>query len=514
MCKHQAKVYGVMEENRKMKQLKMFEEIGTKLKKKFSLKDFLLSILLIAQEGFGFYNGAVLLEENGKLRIAAAIGYPKELVKNLLIDIEKGEGIAGRAAKERRTIVVRDISKDKHYIPAVTGAKSEIAAPIIASNTLLGVLNFESTELNAFDETDIKSIETMASLIGVTLLNHKLYKKVNEELERLSLLYQLGREFSKTIEFSDLLPIITDLIKKSLHFDYVAILLKDEDGYLRIKQASEGFSKELKKNFKVSIEKGEGITGTAAKNGEIIVVNKVDEDKRYIRAIPKVKSEIAVPLKVKGKVIGVIDAESTTNDELTEEDKRALEAIASETAIAIENALLYEHMKKAALIDELTGLANYRAFRTRLDSEIERALRYKRVFSLVMFDIDFFKEYNDNNGHDIGNVALSRVGKILLKNRRNSDMAARFGGEEFIVILPETGRKGACAYAERIRKEVEETRFPGEENQPNGRLTISGGVAEFPTDGSTAKDIIKAVDTAAYIAKNSGRNKVICGELT
>jgi len=514
MCKPQAKVVGVMEENKKMKQLKIFEEIGAKLKKGFSLKDFLLSALLIAQEGFGFYHGAVLLEEDGKLRIAAAIGYPKEIVKTLLVDIEKGEGITGTVAKERRTIVVKNVSKDKRYIPAVVGTKSEIATPIIASNSLLGVLNFESPELDAFDKADVKSIETIASLIGAAILNHKLYREVKEKLEKLSLLYRLGREFSKTIDLSDLLPLITSLIKENLHFDYVSILLKNKDGYLRAKQTSNGYPEELKKNFKVSIEKGEGITGSAAKSGETIILNNVKEDERYIEVTPGIKSEIAVPLKIKGKVIGVINVESSIKDKFTEESKKVLEIIASETAIAIENALLYEQMKKAALIDELTGLANYRSFRTRLDSEVERALRYKRVFSLVMFDIDFFKDYNDNNGHDAGNVALRKVGEILLRNRRNSDMAARFGGEEFIIILPETDRRGACAYAERIRKEVEETKFPGEEKQPNGRLTVSGGVAEFPADGSTAKDIIKAVDMATYIAKNSGRNKVICGKST
>ncbi len=492
-----------------MKQLKMIEEITMKLQQNFSLKDFLLSVLLIAQEGFGFYNGAVFLKEDGKLHIMAGIGYPEEVVKALSLDIEKGEGITGTAAKQKRTILVRDISKDKRYIPAVPEAKSEIATPIIASGSLLGVLNFESTELNAFDEIDVKSVEILSSITGTAMLNNKLYEQAKGQLEKLSLLYQLGREFSKTIELSDLLPIVVGLIKKSFYFEHVAILLKDKDGYLRIKQASKGYPEEVQKNFKASVEKGEGITGTAAKTGKAIIVNDVERDERYIEAAPGIKSEIVVPLEIKGKVIGVIDAESSVKGKFTEESKKVLEAIASETGIAIENALLYEQMKKAALRDELTGLANYRAFRARLDSEVNRALRYKRVFSLVMFDIDFFKEYNDNNGHDMGNVALEKIGEILLENRRNSDMAARFGGEEFIVILPETGSEGAYRYAERIRKEVEKTEFPGEEKQPNGRLTVSGGVSEFPTDGNTAKDIIKSVDIATYVAKNTGRNKIL-----
>ncbi len=387
---------------------------------------------------------------------------------------------------------------------------SEIITPIKSADKIIGMIKFTRHDRNSFNNTDIKNAEALASILSISIIHTELNEQVKEKLNKLELLYEISQELSKTIELEGLLDIIVKHIKKTFSFDKVAVLLTTKDGrYLKIKRASSGYGKEKIKNLKINIEIGEGITGTAAKNKETIISNDVEKDNRYINGSSNTKSEIAIPLKVKDKLLGVLDIESNIKNRFSDEDKKVLEAVANAVSLAIYNALLYEKMKSLAEKDELTGLYNYRAFRKELDKEIRRALRYKKTFSLAMFDIDFFKEYNDHNGHDVGNVALRKVGQIIIKNSRNLDFPARFGGEEFIVILPETDKRGAYIYAERIRRIVEKEKFPGEEKQPNGKLTISGGVAEFPSDGNSAEKIIKSVDIAAYKAKNSGRNKVV-----
>ena len=474
-----------------MKELISITEVSLKINEEKNLKELLLYALKIAKETFGFENGEIFITKQGII-----VNKPIAIYGSNVSEKPNSEHIQ-RAIDTKQTIV--DNSKPI----------SVLSTPIISAKKVIGVLNFQRNNGEPFIETDIKNAEALSAIISISTIHVELNKDIKEKLKKLHLLYEIGQELSKTLELEKLLEVIINLIKDTFHFDNVAVLLKSDNGkFLRLNKASRGYTKEKIKTLKINIKKGEGLTGTAAKSGETIMSNDVENDKRYINASKRTKSEIAIPLKTKGQLLGVLDVENNIKNSFSEEDRKVLEAIAIEVALAIDNALLYEKMKKLAEKDELTGLYNYRSFRKELNKEILRAQRYNKKFSLAMFDTDFFKEYNDNNGHDTGNVALQKVGEILIKECRNLDFPTRFGGEEFVVILPETSKKGSLTFAERVRKIIEETKFIGEEKQPNGKLTISGGVAEFPIDGNTAEKIIKSVDIAAYKAKNSGRNRI------
>ncbi|RKY89271.1 diguanylate cyclase response regulator [candidate division KSB1 bacterium] len=168
-----------------------------------------------------------------------------------------------------------------------------------------------------------------------------------------------------------------------------------------------------------------------------------------------------------------------------------------------------ERLQQLAITDGLTGLFNYRYFREQLEHEINRAERHNLDVSLVMMDIDFFKYYNDRNGHLAGDEVLKHIANILCSNVRKIDIAARYGGEEFALILPETDKNSAVIVAEKIRKLIEDDPIPHEETQPNGKLTISMGVSNFPDDSRTAKGLIEIADRRLYNAKQAGRNVVI-----
>ncbi|RNC68027.1 MAG: diguanylate cyclase, partial [Desulfuromonadales bacterium] len=168
----------------------------------------------------------------------------------------------------------------------------------------------------------------------------------------------------------------------------------------------------------------------------------------------------------------------------------------------------YEIAASEAFTDPLTGLFNPRQFWLSLDHELARARRYRRPCSLAMIDIDLFKQYNDRHGHLQGDQVLTEAAAVFRSSIRTSDIAARYGGEEFMVIMPETGRDLALLAGEKLRRAVAEYPFPHRGTQPGGALTVSIGIATFPEDGASSRELVDAADRALYRAKEGGRNRV------
>ncbi|MCH8956224.1 diguanylate cyclase [candidate division KSB1 bacterium] len=167
-----------------------------------------------------------------------------------------------------------------------------------------------------------------------------------------------------------------------------------------------------------------------------------------------------------------------------------------------------EELRQLAITDGLTGLYNYRYFKEQLLQELKRAQRHSLNISVVMIDIDHFKQYNDKNGHPAGDVVLKDIARLLRDNIRNIDLAARYGGEEFSLILIETDKPSAKIVSEKIRKLVEDYGFAYESSQPDGKLTISTGVATFPEDGEDFDTLVSKADQRLYRAKEAGRNLI------
>ena len=165
-------------------------------------------------------------------------------------------------------------------------------------------------------------------------------------------------------------------------------------------------------------------------------------------------------------------------------------------------------LREKAIRDGLTNLYNHRYFQESLALEVSRSHRYGREFSIVFFDVDYFKYFNDTHGHPKGDTVLESIGWILRKRLRSTDLACRYGGEEFVLLLTETDKQGAAVLAEDLRREIEQHPFAGEEAQPEGKLTVSIGVAAYPTDGEDASTLLKNADQALYSSKQKGRNCV------
>jgi len=207
-------------------------------------------------------------------------------------------------------------------------------------------------------------------------------------------------------------------------------------------------------------------------------------------------------------LIVVFCAPGDAIDNLSDDDRLVLQAVSSELVVAVENSQLYKLTKKLSITDELTGLYNYRFLQQRLEQEWERANRYNRFLSLLMLDVDHFKDYNDAHGHLSGDKALAELAGIIQASVREVDMAARYGGEEFAVLLPETDAAGAFVTAEKIREAVAEHKFTDDEGIPTQMLTLSVGVATFPVHAVNREDILRQADDALYQAKHFGRDRV------
>ena len=240
---------------------------------------------------------------------------------------------------------------------------------------------------------------------------------------------------------------------------------------------------------------------------EISEIYKRVKFKKILKVFQKWQIDYLIPIIVDDRVKGVIGCGVKMFGEPVEKDDRDMLGVLINTiAISLGNAQLYEDVKKMSMTDAMTTLNNYRYFEDRLHEEINRARRKKSCVSLLMLDIDYFKNYNDSLGHQAGDEALRLIGSVLKMTARDDDIVTRYGGEEFCIILPGVEKEVIRNLAERIRENVESFRFYKEELQPNGKLTISLGGASFPEDADSFADLVGKSDTALYQSKHDGRN--------
>ncbi|MBF0500259.1 MAG: diguanylate cyclase [Candidatus Riflebacteria bacterium] len=256
----------------------------------------------------------------------------------------------------------------------------------------------------------------------------------------------------------------------------------------------------------INLKLGEGIAGIVAQSGQPILSMDCANDERFKPygddLLEPPKDLLCVPLLIQGKACGVINLVDREPSPFLGDVMELMTSIANQTALSIENAKLHE----LAITDGLTRLFIHRYFQLKLDDEISRFKRHQEVFSLVMFDIDHFKKFNDTYGHQLGDAVLRETARLVKETVRPTDIPCRYGGEEFAIILSHTLAEPARLFAERLRERIETHPFPGH-TEPL-RVTISIGVAEFPRMAATKMELVKHTDQALYACKHRGRNCV------
>ncbi|MCM8813083.1 MAG: sensor domain-containing diguanylate cyclase [Candidatus Omnitrophica bacterium] len=270
----------------------------------------------------------------------------------------------------------------------------------------------------------------------------------------------------------------------------------------------------LVKSIRLPLKKSSGIlakTVIEKKTFEIFTQESLRQIKKNdpVRALFNMDLFLSVPLIARNTVVGVMLVDNFfSKAPITADDTWKLSMFATQAALAIDNSKEFEKTLFLSNTDRLTELWNYGYFQHLLAEETKRAGRFNRSLSLLMLDIDKFKNFNDTYGHTTGDRLLQELALILKKTCRDVDWVARYGGEEFAVILPETNKEKAHASAERIRYTVEHTPFIFSKNEPPSRVTVSIGVASFPQDTTAKEFLVKYADKALYAAKSIGRNRV------
>jgi len=335
---------------------------------------------------------------------------------------------------------------------------------------------------------------------------------IKRKIEQLKYLNDVAVEIHSHIEIEHLIEDLIKISRRITNAGMGSLVLLDEQGK-NIKYFKVSVPNQLEFSQILGQPKGKGLLGVVIKKGQTIRLDNITKDSRSIGLPPNhppIRTLLGIPLTINsGTVCGGIFLANKANDEcFTLDDEEILLTITYQASVAIENARLYGQVQQLAVTDGLTGLLNHKEFHKKLDETMEGSKRYHYAVTLLMIDIDHFKKFNDNYGHQVGDQVLRVVADAIKSQIRTVDVCARYGGEEFAVIL----RNGDVSYpsvlAERIRSTV--YAYPVKHDGIRSQLSVSIGVACFPEDSNNAEGLIKRADEALYTAKETGRNKVCC----
>ena len=387
--------------------------------------------------------------------------------------------------------------------------KTCLSLPLRSDGAAQGILRITSVgEERRFTADELELVEALAESASAAIQNARLFRAQEEESERLLELFSVSRRLSSTFDRGAVVAALEEGAGKLLAgAPRARVWLRDADG---------------------TVVPAAGGDDEAA--GPLAM--KALTSGRTAERVAAERSGIAVPLAVKDRAEGAIVVEAEGHRRFSSAEHEALQVLANQAAAALENERLYRRAEQEAIRDGLTGLYNHRHFQERLLQECRRSHRYGTPLTLLMLDLDDFKSFNDQFGHQIGDEALHEVGEILFAvTRRGVDLAARYGGEEFAVILPHTrvsdtpsegvegtatdgdespppAGAGALVVAERIRVAIAGHAFPGHGGRRYARSTVTVGVAELRTDEEPAA-LIAAADAALYEGKHAGRDRVV-----
>ena len=408
--------------------------------------------------------------------------------------------------RERQPLLIREnFTAEVHRLGVKTGriAGCFCGVPLILYDRAIGVMAIHSKQERVFDEGHLELMRVLASQAGVAMENARLFAEEQKKSRHLTLLNKISGHAIMTLNPEEMLARVAEELEQGLTYDHIGIAIMDYSAKELLVQAEAGKRRDA---IGRRIALGEGLIGQVARSGETAMVREVGPT-TVQPLLPGSVSAIALPINCAENLLGVLYVESSEPSEFRNEEIQLLRTLADLFAGALQNAVTFQKAQEQAITDGLTGVKTHRFLMEALSAEWKRSTRAGRPFALVLMDLDRFKFVNDFYGHLEGDVVLQRVGLILEQNCRRSDVVARYGGDEFVILMPETNIEQARQIAGKLRSWVASDPLLRDKN-----ITASFGIACFPTHGSTPQELIQVADASMYLSKHQGGNAVFTAE--
>ena len=488
-----------------MNKIAVLYDAGQAVLSTFDLDEVLQRILTIAHDYFHLRNVAIVLldRQSQQLYVRSQIGWDdgQDKIRFLL-----GQGITGEAALKKQPVYASDVSKDARYFCSAKSTRSELAIPLMVRDEVVGVLDCQSDRMDHFDSETIDLLTLFSTQASIALQNARLYSLEQQRARQLQAINAIAQQTTAVLDLEELLGKVCQLIQDAFRVSHVSLFLReDHDLVLRAHHGT----------LTPCIPEGGRFPATTEPWASILDDNRTSMEKNLYGAGGNTKffaetaSRMCIPLVSFGQTLGVLALDSDKADAFRDGDQQSLESVADICATAIQNAHYVDRVKQLAYLDGLTGIFNRRFFEMRIMEEIERARRYGTGMAVIMADIDSFKRLNDEFGHVLGDEVLRQVSSVFHQQLRKVDVVCRYGGEEFGILLTQVNAQQALLVAEKLRKAIAHWQFPGVPRT----VTISAGTSAFPEHGKTRDALVKAADSALYVAKQAGRNKVCLAPL-
>ena len=383
--------------------------------------------------------------------------------------------------------------------------------PLRSKNRILGVMQLAIATQQLFPNFDFDLFNSIGVQVGMAAENAVLFQRTARQAKQINVLNNIARIISSSLQIEEVFDSFANEMEKLIAFDKLSVAFLDASGsYLRI------FASGSRTDSGWGMESLIPLVGTGpgwvVLNEERFVHPDTKEQQRFIEDQflyeDGIRSYILLPLESRGRVVGTFGLGSREKDNFSDKDLPLLTQLSKQISVAIENVKLYQQAKETSILDDVTSLFNSRYFHQALERELKLVARHKSRLSLLFIDLDKFKIINDTHGHLRGSKVLREVGFLLRAAIRETDIAARYGGDEFVVILPDTDYPQAKRLGERMRQLVLRTTFLKEE-RINARLGASIGLSTFPTEAPTKEELIHLADERMYRDKEANRSKSI-----